>query len=91
MSDGRLRAAQADLSYIRESLLNAARGDVDAAELRRSLAGYVEQHGPVLRSAAAAVGEGVRQQLLEQLYDWRDQLDDQLGSHRGPPTGTSPG
>lgn len=85
------QAAQAALGHIRESLLAAERGDVDATELRRSLLGYWEEHGPVLRSAAVTVGEEVRRQLLEQLYGWREQLDDQLGSHRRPPPETSQG
>jgi len=91
LTNGQLAAAEAaveDLAEIRESLLAAARGEVDAWDLRSSLLGYLEQHGPVLRSAAATVGEVVRQQLLEQLYSWRDQLDDQLGSHRRPPPET---
>lgn len=90
-ANGQFEAAEAALAKIRESLLAAAQGDVDANDLRRSLLGYMEQHGPVLRSAAVAVGEEVRRQLLEQLYGWRDQLDDQLGSHRKPPPETSTG
>jgi hypothetical protein len=84
-SDGQLEAAEAGLAHIRESLLAAARGDSDATDLRDSLLGYLEQHGPVLRSAAATVGEEVRRQLLEHLYGWRAQLDAQLGGRRRPP------
>ena len=84
-------AAEAALDHIRESLLATARGDVDATDLRRSLLGYFEQHGPVLRSAAVTVGEQVRRQLLEQLYGWRDQLGDQLAAIGDRPPETSPG
>jgi hypothetical protein len=91
ITNGQIEAAEAALAHVRESLLAAARGDVDATDLRRSLLGYVDQHGPALRGAAATVGEEVRRQLLEQLYGWRAQLDDQLGSHRRPPPETPPG
>jgi hypothetical protein len=91
ITNGQFEAAEDALARVRECLLAAAQGDVDATDLRRSLLGYVEQHGPVLRSAAVAVGEEVRRQLLEQLYGWRDQLDDQLGSHRKRPPETSTG
>ena len=77
ITKAQFEAAEAALADIRESLLAAARGDVNAADLSRSLLGYFEQHGPVLQSAAVAVGEQVRRQLLEQLYGWRAQLDDQ--------------
>jgi hypothetical protein len=84
IEEGQLEAAEADLSRIREALEAAARGEAGAAELTRSAREYLDQHGPALRNAAAAVGEQVQQQLLEQLYRWRTQLDEQLGSHRDP-------
>jgi hypothetical protein len=87
LTNGQFEAAEAALDDIRESLLAAARGDVDATDLKRSLLGYFEQHGPVLQSTAVTVGEEVRRQLLEQLYGWRDQLNDQLGSRRGADPG----
>ena len=74
----------ADLAEIRESLLAAGRGDVAVMELTDSLRGYLEQHGPVLRMAAVSVGEEVRRQLLAQLYGWRGQLEQQLGSFSRP-------
>jgi hypothetical protein len=85
IEEGQLEAAEADLLRIREALAAAARGELDASGLTRSMKEYLEQHGPVLRSAATAVGEEVRRGLLEQLYGWRSQLDDQLGSHRRAP------
>jgi hypothetical protein len=65
--------------------LGVARGDVAATDLTDSLREYLEQHGPVLGSATASVGEEIRRQLLEHLYGWRDQLDQQLGSRPRPP------
>ena len=79
---GRLQAAEADLANVRRTVLSAARGDADATELKDSVRNYLDQHGPVLRAAAAAVGEEVRRQLLDHLYRWRRQLDEQLGDRR---------
>lgn len=82
-----LETAVGDLTQIRESLVAAARTDLAATDLTDSLREYVERHGPVLRSAAASVGEEVRRQLLEQLYGWREQLHLQLGTRpRAPET-----
>jgi hypothetical protein len=81
--DEQLRAAEADLARLRESLRAAGRGELDAGELWASSREYLEQHGPVIRGVAATVGEEVRRQLLAQLYGWRRQLDAQLGSGRG--------
>ena len=78
------------LADVRELLQAAARGDADTTQVTESLRGYLDEHGPALRSAAAATGEEVRQQLLRQLYGWRSQLDQQLGNRSGPP-GASPG
>jgi hypothetical protein len=85
IEEGQLEAAEADLRRIREALAAAARGELDATGLTGSMREYLDQHGPVLRSAATAVGEEVRRQLLDQLYRWRTQLDEQLGDHRRPP------
>jgi hypothetical protein len=84
LASAQLEAAEADLNRVRESLAAAGRGEVDATELINALRAYLDQHGPAFRSAAAAVGEDVRRQLLEQLYSWRTQLDEQLGSSRRP-------
>jgi hypothetical protein len=85
------QAPESAITDVRELLQAAARGDVDAAQVTESLQGYLEQHGPALRSSAAAAGEEVRQQLLRQLYGWRSQLDQQLGPRSGPPPHRSPG
>jgi hypothetical protein len=86
-----LEAAELDLARIREYVDGVARGDLDAAELTEAMRGYLARHGPALRGAAAGVGEAVRRQLLEQLYSWRDQLDDQVAGHPAPPSETSRG
>ena len=82
MDPGRLQAAEADLANVRQTVLSVARGDADAMELKDSVRSYLDQHGPVLRAAAAAVGEEVRRQLLDQLYRWRRQVEEQLGDRR---------
>ena len=79
---GRIQAAEADLATIRQAVLSAARGDADASELKASLRSYLDEHGPVLRAAANAVGAEIRRQLLEQLFTWRRQLDERLGERR---------
>ena len=73
-----LTAAEDGLARIREALESAARGEVGGDELADELKGFVDQHGPALKQAAAAVGEEARRQALEQLYEWRARLAEQL-------------
>jgi len=77
-SEASIEAAIRDLAQLRQQLLRASRGDVAAAEVRDSLRGYWSSHRSVLTAAVAAVGEQVRLQVLQQLYDWRSQLTRQL-------------
>jgi hypothetical protein len=78
-----LGAAEQGLQDVQAMLRGAARGTVPPDQLRASLQGYLETHGPALQASAAAVGEDVRQQALAQLYAWRDQLRTQRSERAG--------
>jgi hypothetical protein len=69
-----LEAATSDLERVREVLQSAARGQTGGTEVKEALQGYLDEHGQAIRAAASAVGEEVRLQALEQLYQWRAQL-----------------
>ena len=77
-----LEAAEADLARGRDTLTAAARGAASASEVKETLTGYLEDHGPALREAAASMTEDVRRQTLEELYKWRAQLEAQLEARR---------
>ena len=84
-----IEAAQADLERLRDMLQRAAQGQADPTELKGSVQDYLSEHGPVLRTAAASLTEQARLQLLDELYKWRGQLDEQLQQRKGsPPPGT---
>ena len=80
-----LTAAEAELARVREVLESAARGDANAAEVTEAVKGYMEEHGPALKAAAAAVGEEARRQTLEQLYEWRARLAAQTEDQKRQP------
>ena len=82
---GQLQAAEADLTSLRETMLALGRGEADAAELRDCARRCLHEHKTVFRTVAAAVGEELRRQLLDQLDAWRRQLDQQLPRDRGRP------
>jgi hypothetical protein len=75
--------AEDDLARVRELLTAAGRGDATAGEVKESLQGYLDEHGPALRAAAGAVTEELRQRTLEELYKWRAQLNAQLAGRQG--------
>jgi hypothetical protein len=77
-AEASVEAAIDDLAVLRQRLLSASRGDVAAAEVRDSLRSYWSSHESVLTASVAAVGEQVRLQVLQRLYDWRAQLTRQL-------------
>jgi hypothetical protein len=73
-SEQRLQQATAELENLRQRLLRAGAGESDPAEVRAALAQYWHAHGPVLVAVATAVGEQVRAQALEALYQWRAEV-----------------
>lgn len=95
-----LAEAEADLARVREQLTAAERGAATAADIKQSLQGYLDEHGPVLRAAAGALTAELRERTLEELYKWRAQLNAQLpgrqehssptpGAQTAKPTGTA--
>ena len=79
-----LTAAEAELARVREVLESAARGKAGGAEVTDAVKGYMEEHGPALK-AAAAIGEEARRQTLEQLYEWRARLAAQTEEQKRQP------
>ena len=73
-SEQRVQQATAELENLRQRLLRAGEGESDPAEVRAALAQYWHAHGPILVAVAAAVGEQVRAQALEALYQWRAEV-----------------
>jgi hypothetical protein len=69
-----LDSAQADLERLAELLKGAGRGEVAAADIKRSLENYWQVHEPTLRAAALAVTEPVRLQAIDELNKVREQL-----------------
>jgi hypothetical protein len=82
----RLAEAETELARVRELLTAAARGDATAVEVKESVQGYLDEHGPALRVAAGALTEELRQRTLEELYKWRAQLNTQLQAQHGQPS-----
>ena len=67
-------------------LLERAReGQIDPGELRMSLETYWRAHRPVLVALAAALGEQLRGQALQALYQWRAELARSQPPRRDPP------
>ncbi|MEU4197787.1 hypothetical protein AB0E69_38230 [Kribbella sp. NPDC026611] len=77
-----IERAVGDLEHLREVLQAAGPPD----ELREALQSYWRTNRRVLTALAAAVGEQLRAQALQALYEWRTNLDDTLPSHRRPGT-----
>jgi hypothetical protein len=63
-------------------LTAAARGETAPGEVKDAVTQYLGDHQSALRDSAAAVGEEVRRQTLEELYRWRAQLNTQLAAVR---------
>ena len=80
LSPEALEAAESELAQVRQALESAAQGHTSGTELKVTLESYLDEHGPALKAAAAAVGEETRRQTLEQLYQWRAQLEAQRQS-----------
>lgn len=79
-----LDAAAADLGHLRQLLIAAGDGKTNLDDLKESLREYVATHGPAIRAAATALTEEVRVQTVDELYNWRDQLDAQLNAGMNP-------
>ena len=77
-----LKAAEADLDKVRETLTAAARGQATPEAVKDAVTQYLAEHHSAIQESAAAVGEEVRRQTLEELYRWRAQLDAQLAMVR---------
>jgi hypothetical protein len=90
LSSESLEEAESELAQVREALESAARGETSGAELKVTLESYLDDHGPALKAAAAAVGEETRRQTLEQLYQWRAQLEDQRKARESAAQGGAP-
>ncbi|HEY4571517.1 MAG TPA: hypothetical protein VIH10_18735 [Kribbella sp.] len=74
--------ATTDLEHLRQLVLAAGREHVDPAELQAALLAYWRTNQPVLAALAAGVGEQLRLQALQALYEWRANLDRALRSQR---------
>ena len=72
-----LQPAIDDLARLRELLLRAGRGDAPVSDVLPAVQRFWSAHKAELALAAAAVGEQVRQQLLNRLYRWLEQLQQQ--------------
>jgi hypothetical protein len=72
-----LQPAIDDLARLRELLLRAGRGDAPVNDVLPGVQRFWSAHKEELALAATAVGEQVRQQLLDKLYRWREQLQQQ--------------
>ena len=81
----RIERATADLEGLRQLLVRAGEGEIDAAELRSSLEAYWTAHRPVLVALAAGLGEQLRVQTLQALYQWRAELNRSAPRRPDPP------
>jgi hypothetical protein len=81
----RVERATADLEDLRRLLAGAGEGEIDPAELRMFLENYWRTHRPVLVALAAALGEQLRGQALQALYQWRAELARAQPPRRDPP------
>jgi hypothetical protein len=77
-----LGAAEADLEKVRETLGAAARGEATPGAVKEVVTQYLADHHSALQASAAAVGEEIRRQAVEELYRWRAQLNTQLEAVR---------
>ena len=67
-------AAVAALESLKEALQRAGNGEAGTPEVQRAVTDYWRDHGDALTTAATAVGEQVRSQILAELYRWKAQL-----------------
>jgi hypothetical protein len=83
-----LKEAGAELKRLKETLQRAGSGQTGAGELQRAVNDYMRDHREALTTAAAAVGEQVRSQMLAELYRWRAQLLQQRAGGKSVPNTT---
>ena len=81
----RVERATADLGDLHRQLIRAGEGEIDTAELRASAEAYWRVHRPVLVALAAALGEQLRAQALQALYQWQRELGRSLPPRHDPP------
>jgi hypothetical protein len=77
--------ATADLDDLHRQLIRAGEGQIDLTELRASADAYWRVHRPVLVAVAAALGEQLRAQALQALYQWQRELVRSLPPRHDPP------
>jgi hypothetical protein len=77
--------ATADLDDLHRQLVRAGEGHIDPTELRASAEAYWRAHRPVLVALAAELGEQLRAQALQALYQWRRELGQSLPPRQDPP------
>jgi hypothetical protein len=78
----RMAVATADLEHLRDLLRRAGQGQAGAGEVTEALNRYWSDHRNTLKTAARAVGEEVRGQMLDRLYRMREQVGRQLAGQR---------
>ena len=78
----RVEGLRVSLEELREQIRAAARSEVAAPEVAKSLRDFWSDHGPLLKFVTATVLESLRVQALEQAYAWREQLDRALEAQR---------
>jgi hypothetical protein len=81
----RIERATTDLEDLRRLLVRAGEGEIDPAELRSALEAYWSGNRPVLVAMAAWLGEQLRVQTLQALYQWRAELTRSASPRRDPP------
>jgi hypothetical protein len=69
-----VEAAVAALESLKETLQQAGHGEAASTGVQRAVTDYWRDHGDALTTAATAVGEQVRSQMLAELYRWKAQL-----------------
>jgi hypothetical protein len=84
-SDEPWAAATADLQRLQALLRRAAQGQADVGQVKESLRSYWQDNGAALTTAAAALSDEVRRQMLAELYEMRSRLGQQLGNRTSPP------
>jgi hypothetical protein len=84
-STRRVEQATAGLEDLRHLLIRAGEGHLDATDLRPSVEAYWRAHRPVFVALATALGEELRAQTLQALYQWRAELSRSLPPRRDPP------
>jgi len=77
-SHRQFESATAALEELHRLLVAAGEGNAEPKEVVVAMKAYWSNHDDVLRTAASAMGEQVRLQVLQELYKWRDQLASQI-------------